>query len=314
VYWRHRFAETCRLVDASLGLTCRATCARGIADEASQERGPPACSGLCDARACCCQSRFWNTSAYCQKPAHHLRDALNISVPVEVFCSCSLGAEGGGIGPLQYLFGIREQEANHVSETQPARHHELMNERHGRTTQERQVIMPHQLDVISESDTSGSDSDISAESSPLHLGKSAWVDIRSENLTLLQWTPGFASILRQPSPESSGFLKWLVEEQRQDFLAWVQAPAAERAENHRRVTLRLLRQGGDQGQGRSSKRHFTCTVFESVEELPETPNSSEVKVVRLDLLEPKKRRNNERSRAHSPEDILLWVEIPSMRV
>merc|ERR1712129_255455 len=126
------------------------------------------------------------------------------------------------------------------------------------------------LGQISESDTSGSDSDISSESSLLHLRISAWVDVGSEELTLLRWTEGFASLLRQPLPECAGFLNWLVEEQRQGFSAWLQAAVAERTWSARAITLQIPRQGGDnRDQGKLCKRIFTCTVFEGAEELPE---------------------------------------------
>jgi len=172
--------------------------------------------------------------------------------------------------------------------------------------------MPQQLDRISESDTSGSDSDLSL----LHLEKSAWVDIGSGHFTVLRWTPGFASILRRPSQECAGFLNWLAEEQRQGFVAWLREPAAERVRNQRTVTLRLPRQGGGaRARGKSFKRNFLCTVFESAEELPDTPNLSEVRVVRLDLLERRSSKQDNKlwqtPTSHCSSTVLLWVEMPS---
>jgi len=234
----------------------------------------------------------------------------------EVFCSCSLGTEGTGIGPMQYLLGMREQETNHGQGMQHTRDRESMNREHGRTTQEGQAITTQQLRQISESDTSGSDSDISSESSLLHVRISAWVDAGSGELTLLRWTQGFASLLRQPSPECAGFLNWLVEEQRQGFSTWLQAAVAERTWSARAITLQIPRQGGDnRDRGKLCKRIFTCTVFEGAEELPETRQLSKVKVARLDFQEQKKRRDTLRSqRPRQSRDILLWVEMPSKRI
>jgi len=249
----------------------------------------------------------------------HLRGAFDILVSVELFCSCSLGAEGNGIGPLQYLLGICEQAADHlVQERRHTRDSELMSEEHGRTTQQRQATMTQQLNQISESDSSRCDSDISSESSLLHLETSAWVDVESEQLTFLRWTPGFASLLRHPSQEGEGFLTWLVQEQRQPFLDWLQD--TDRIGTARIITLRLPRQGGG-GHGR--KRSFTCMVFEGTEEPVETSDPSEVRAacaevraVRLDFYEHQIQQKDRRSRPTSNRqpNILLWVEMPTKRI
>jgi len=111
-----------------------------------------------------------------------------------------------------------------------------------------------------------------------------------------------------------------VEEQRRGFLAWLQAPAEARDGTARRITLRLPRKvaGDKQGRVRWCRRHFTCTVLEGAEELPEAPtgNKPEARVARLDFHELKKQQqNNELSRPQSrPSNILIWVEMPSKRV
>jgi hypothetical protein len=217
---------------------------------------------------------------------------------------------------MQYLLGIREQETNHVQGMQHTKDRESMNREHDRTTQEGQAITTQQLSQISESDTSGSDNDISSESSLLHLRSSAWVDAGSGELTLLRWTQGFASILRQPSPECAGFLNWLVEEQRQGFSAWLQAAVAERTWSTRTITLQIPRQRGDnQGRGKLCKRIFTCMVLEVAEELPETLQLPTVKVARLDFQEQKRKKNTLRSQPpRQSRDVLLWVEMPSKRI
>ena len=91
----------------------------------------------------------------------NLRDSLRIPVPVEIFCSCSLGSEGSGIGPMQYLLGIREQEAKHVrqQERPPENIHNRAGTRarsracphaHCRATRDYQTVMTQQLDYVSE--------------------------------------------------------------------------------------------------------------------------------------------------------------------
>jgi len=243
----------------------------------------------------------------------HLHDAFDIPVPVEIFCSCSLGAEAGGIGELQFLIGVREQDANRVmQERQHTRDLQLMNMDDGRTTQERQANMKR-LDRISEWDISGSDSDISSETSTLHQQMSVWVDMGSEDLTILRWTPGVASLLQQPSPKGDGFLTWLVQEQRQDFSAWLQARPTEDTETSRSITLQLpCKDVRQQGRNRSQKRFFTCarSVFDGSEEIRETSNPSEVRGVRLDLHEYQKKRFSNRvpRQSASQPTILLWVE------
>jgi len=169
--------------------------------------------------------------------------------------------------------------------------------------------MTQQLDQISESDASGSDSDISSEVSLLDRQISAWVDIGSEQLTLLRWSQSFASVLQEPSPLCAGFRDWLVEEQRPGFLAWLRA--TENVGNTREITLLLPRQGVNT-QGRRRNRVFACMVFDVAEEQLETPQASTVRVLRLDLHEVKHKTKTGRAPSRSQtRDILLWVEMPS---
>jgi len=232
-------------------------------------------------------------------------------VPVEFFCSCALGAEGGGIGELQFLIGVREQEANHVmQERQHTGDLELRNMEHGSTTQERQARMRKRLDQISEWSASSSDSDTSSEMSVPHPEISVWVDLGSEQLTILRWTPGVVSLLQQPLPDGAGFLTWLVREQRQYFLVWLQPMSTENTVSSRSIILRLPCQGGR----KSWKRFFTCTcsVLDGAEETLETNNPSEVKVVRLDLHEYQQIGRGspnawDSKQTRSQPKILLWV-------
>jgi len=148
---------------------------------------------------------------------------------------------------------------------------------------------------------------------------SVWVDIGSEQLTFLRWTPGIASLLKQPSPDGVGFLTWVGQEHRQDFLAWLQAMPTENTAASRNITLRLPRTGHNpRGRDRLQTRHFTCSVFRDVEDLPETSNPSEANVVRLDLHEYKKRpRPKSRGPSSGSKDqlnTLLWVEERTKRI
>jgi len=235
----------------------------------------------------------------------NMRDAFNIPVPVEVFCSCSQGAEGGGIGPLQFLLGIREQEAHHVQESSHANDLGLT---HG------QAITTQQLEQISESNTSGSDSDMSSESSQLHLTMSAWVDVDSGRLTLLRCSPRLVLLLRRPTLEGEGLLDWVEEEQREGFVVWLQNVAETRiAATRRTMALRLPRcqHGKERCGGQPHKRHFICTASVCAEDLPDSGDMSQVRAVRLDLLEKKKARQGPSRRHQSrPIDVLLWVDTP----
>jgi hypothetical protein len=235
-----------------------------------------------------------------------MHDAFGIPVPVELFCSCSLGAEGGGIGPLQYLLGIREQEANHVQESLHARDCESMNS---------QGIMMQQLQQISESDTSGSDSDQSAERSHMHQEMSVWVNIDSGELTMLGCSSGFAaSILEEPLEDDQGFLDWLVRKQRQEFLVWLQTEALERTGAARMITLKPpLRDGNRPGFGKKRcTRRFICWACAFTEEPPDTPRA-----VRLNLHEQRRTARHVPTRRRpdiQPHDVFLWVEIPSKNI
>jgi len=231
----------------------------------------------------------------------NMRDAFNIPVPVEVFCSCSQGAEGGGIGPLQFLLGIREQEAHHVQESSHANDLGLT---HG------QAITTQQLEQISESNTSGSDSDMSSESSQLHLTMSAWVDVDSGRLTLLRCSPRLVLLLGRPTLEGEGFLDWVGEEQRQGFVVWLQNVAETSITSSRTMVLRLPRcQHGERGGGQPRKRRFICMASVCAEDLPDNGDMSQVRAVRLDLHEKKKARQAPLNQRR-PIDVLLWVDTP----
>merc|ERR1712032_1546706 len=173
-----------------------------------------------------------------------------------------------------------------------------------------------QMGQISESDTSGSDSDKSSKSSKMHQKMSVWVDVGSGQLEMLGCSPRFSSILREP--ENEGFLDWVVREQRKDFLAWLQTAAVERTGATRIITLRPPRRGGDgPGLVKVRKQSYICGAFVFPEELPENPDPSQIQAVRLDLHAWRNGAGNVlpvRQVRSPPRDVLLWVEIPSKRI
>jgi len=174
--------------------------------------------------------------------------------------------------------------------------------------------MMQQLEQISESDTSGSDSDQSAERSHMHQKMSVWVNIDSGELTMLGCSSGFAaSILQEPLEDDQGFLDWLVRKQRQEFLVWLQTEALERTGAARMITLKPpLRDGNRPGFGRKRcMRRFICWACAFTEEPPDTPRA-----VRLNLHEQKRTARHVPTRRFDiqPHDVFLWVEIPSKSI
>jgi len=250
----------------------------------------------------------------------HLYDALHIAVPVELFCSCSLGAEGGGSGPLQYLLGIREYEGNRMlpeaPRPQPLQLHGLHHGaaipelQHNHESPQESPANLMQLGPISEMHQTSSDG---SESSISLLGISVWVDLGSEDLTCLRWTPSFAVIFQKP-PQGAAFLQWLLQPERHELLAWLRSQAAaSHSQTPLNITLKVPGHSNGQRAGRTKKRRFICSMVEDAQELVSSPSSPGATVVRLDLLAWKDRTPQSRLKRPphlaSRRSIWLWVNI-----
>jgi len=257
----------------------------------------------------------------------HLCDSLSRPVPVEIFCSCSLGDGAGGGASCQYLVGILEQALDRLAPAAPEQQplpqlDEYRLERSasvdGRTRGGRAHLVQH-LGQSQEMDMSSSDSDVSSESSTIHLEVSVWIDLDTSELVFLRWTQGFAMLFQSSPPQGAGLLLMLPQTERQGFLAWLKAEATERSSPVREINLALP--GQDGGNQRSKRQCFTCTVVLGAEDLPACPFPQGARVVRLELhaldrqQQPSLHAPLARCRNRTTSKTMeLWVEVESKSI
>jgi len=246
----------------------------------------------------------------------HLRDAFNIFVPVELICSCSLGTEGGGFGPLQYLLGVKEVDSNRFTWRQPCEQdREHMDTGSRRIApQARRAKRPLRLEQISEmgiSSSDGSSDGSSSESAVPHKDLTLWIDFDCEQLTCLHWTPDAGSLL-QLSPENARFLECV--HQKPDVLKWLRAGVTESSWPLKKITLQLPGQGGG-GTQRPSKQRFLVTCATATE-LPEIPLPSGIRIARLDLHPHTKRTMYKppHLQNHQLPYALVWMDLATAEI